>query len=199
MISFESLIPDVLQSLFNEGVDESSFNKNRAMYALRRSYRDFVRKTHLLRRTWIIEGQANVAEYDLYKYDDEAVVKIYSVNVDGCCYKPGSICACNCCPGTFHYDGTVLTLCPAPQCDGADIEVCVSVVPLSTVCEMEERIAELYREAIVSGAVHSLLSKKASGPYQVEYDAGVAKGARESARQWSTGRNTGKRTRWVRR
>ena len=199
MISFDQLMPDVLQSLFNEGIDEESFNKNRAMHAIRRAYRDFIRKTHLFKRTWVIDSQANVNEYELFQFDDEVVVKIYSVKVDGCCYNPGKICACNCCHKTFNYDGNILNICPAPECDGQEIEVCVSVVPSMAVCEMEDRVAELYGENIVSGAVHNLLSKKASGSYQVQYDAGVAKGGREAARQWSTGKGIGGRTKWIRR
>lgn len=199
MKAFSELIPEVLQGLYSEGVDESSFNKNRAEYSIRRAYREFIRQTRMVRRTWVFDTQANVSEYPLYTYDGEIATKIYSVTVNGCCYVPGKICGCGCCPGTYYYDGHTLHLCPPPECDGEDIEVCVSVIPESSVCEMDDRIYEMYGEAIVSGAIHYLLSKKVSAPYQVQFDAGVARGARDAARQWSTGRNTGQRKRWVRR
>ncbi len=199
MASFDDLIPDVLQSLFNEGVDEASFNKNRAVYAIRKAYRDFARRTHVFKRTWLFTGQAGVGEYPLYEFENEIVSKIYSVKVNGECYKPAKICSCNCCSNTYHYDGTSLHICPAPECDGAEVEICISVVPTRSACDMDDRVAQLYGQDISSGAVHNLLSKKVSGAYQVEYDAGVAKGAREAARQWAAGaRKTKKRT-WIRR
>lgn len=200
MKSFSELIPDVLQGLFNEGVEESSFNKNRAEYAIRRSYRDFLKKTHMFKRTWVQDGQAHVGEYDLFEFDNELLVKIYNVTVDGVCYTPAKkICSCNCCKNTYHYDGSMLHICPAPECDGVDIEACVTVMPPADVCEMDDRIYQMYGEAIVSGAIHLLLSKKISAPYQVEYDSGVTSGTREAARQWSTGRNAGNNTKYVRR
>jgi hypothetical protein len=197
-VDFEALMPTVLQQLFNEGVDESSFNKNRALYAIRSAYIEFVKKANLIRRTITLTGQANVNEYPLYKIDEQVIKKIYSVVVGDQCYDPGQFCVCNCCKNHYNYQDGFLSLCSAPECDGISIEVCASVFPSSVECKMEERIYELYGYEIASGAVYNLLSKAVSAPAQAIYDAGIHRASSEAAKSWSRTVYK-KKQRWVRR
>lgn len=198
-VDFDALIQDLMLILVREGVDESSFNKNRALYAIKRAYIEFVKRSNLIRRTYLVDGQANVNEYPLFKQDGYVIQKIYSVSLGCECYSPAKFCVCNCCPYTYNYQDGLLNLCPAPDCDGRDIEVCASVFPDSKECQMEERIYELYGYEIASGAAHGLLSKQASIPYQIEFEHGIGRASSEAARSWSRGTQGGKRTRWVRR
>lgn len=198
MIEYERLMPDVLQAIYNEGVEESSFNKNRALYAIRKSYETFLRRSRVLRRTYSLYGQAGVHEYPLFKKDGEVINKIYSVVVDGCCYEKGDLCSCNCCGNKYSYGNGVLCLCSAPECDGAEIEVCAAVHPVSGDCKMDEFVYEHYKDAIASGAIHNLLAKKISAAYQVEFDEGVSEARSQAAAMWAEPKK-GRRAVWVRR
>ena len=197
-IEFEELMPIVVQYLFNEGVQEETFNKNRAIYFIRHAYIEFIKRSHLIRRTIVINGQKNVQEYPIFENDEYIVNKIYSVETERCCYDLGDFCQCNCCPCTYHYQDGMVNLCPAPDCD-EDIELCVSLFPNAKECKMEEWIFERYKHEIAMGAVASLVSKKASAPFEAEYDAGIHRGSGEAAKSWSKNRKKGRKVKWQRR
>lgn len=199
MPQYEDLLHTVLQKLAAEGIEESSFNRTRALHAIRDSYIFFLQRSHILRRRFVIDSQAGVNEYPLFKHDGEVIAKIFSITFDHCCYAKAKSCACNCCPCTYAYHAGVLTLCPAPKCDHEPIEICASVFPDADACEMDEFVFEHYRYQIASGAAHLLLSKKNSAPYQVEYDAGITAASIQAAEMHSVERTNSKRTKWVRR
>lgn len=203
-INYDALLPDVVQGLLNEGVEEASFNKNRALYAIQQSYRNLVNKSHSMRRVISIPTQAGVSEYHLFKYDGHVITKIYNVDVEypcdvWMCHKKGSICSCNCCDGTFGYNDGFVSICPAPDCDGMSMELCVSLAPESGDCQMDERIYELYRDYIVAGAISRLLSKRDGRPYLEEYTIGIDEAESDASAQWSKRFSDKRRSKWFRR
>jgi len=179
-----------VQALINEGVEEDSFNKNRALYAIQQSYREFVKDTHVLRRTINIPTQYGVSEYHLFKYDGHVISKIYNVSLEKpcdewVCLKLASICACGCCGDTYSYQDGFLGLCPPPECDGMEMELCVSLFPESSSCLMDERVFELYREYIVHGAIARLLPASQARLFREYYTIGKDTAEADAAAQWS--------------
>lgn len=201
---YTALLPDVVQALYAEGIESEKFNDNRALYAIRQAYKEFVKDTHIVRREIVIPTQANVSEYALWKYDEHVITKLYSVTVEGAddchqCYNRGDTCGCQCCDNTFSYDGKFLALCPVPECDGRDITLCVSLMPSSDICQMDERTYEMYGEYIAHGAASKLLSANDGLRYRRYFAIGKDIAQGDAASQWSRAPRTNKRLKWRRR
>lgn len=203
-VGYERLLPDVVQVLINEGVEEESFNRNRALYAIQQAYREFVKDTHVLRRTIELPTQYGVSEYHLFKHDGHIISKIYNVALEKpcdewVCLKLAKICSCNCCDDTYSYQDGFLNLCPSPECDGMKMELCVSLFPESSACLMDERVFELYREYIVHGAVARLLSASQARIFREYFTIGKDIAEADAAAQWSRRGVVPRRTKWQRR
>ena len=203
-VEYDRLLPDVVQLLLNEGVEEESFNKNRALYAIQQAYKEFVRDTHVLRRTIEIPTQSNVSEYRLFKHDDHIISKIYNIDLEKpcdewVCLKLAKICGCGCCHNTYSYQEGFIGLCPPPTCDGLKMEICVSVFPDSAACLMDERIYEFYKDYIVKGAVSKLLPAQRGRPYEIDFTIGKDIAESDAASQWSRRKSQPRRRTWDRR
>lgn len=203
-VPYESLLPDLVNILHAEGVDEDSFNKARGLYNIKSAYREFIRDTDCLRRIINIPSQANVSEYRLFKVDGHVIGKLYSVSVQvDCeqwvCYKKGKICSCRCCHNEFGYQEGFLSICPPPRCDGMSIELCVSVYPDSAACEMDEFVYEHYYDYIAAGAASKLLASRKKTEYSLRYTYGKEKAAIDAAKQWGRLELVGGGNVWYRR
>lgn len=203
-VDYDKLLPDVVQILFSEGIEDESFNKNRAIYAIRNAYKEFVRDTHILRRDIVIPTQSCVQDYSLMKYDGHIITKIYSVEVEHqdheiYVYKKADLCGFHDCYHTYEYDGRFMKIHPEPECDGREIRICVSMMPSSDICLMDERIYELYGEYIAEGAAATLLSAENGVRYRRYYTIGKDIAQADAAEQWSRRDIKDKRLKWRRR
>lgn len=200
-VEYDKLLPDVVQSLINEGVEEKSFNRNRAIYAIQQSYKEFVKDTHVLRRIIEVPTQSCVDEYHLFKYDGHVISKIYNVSVEEeCdywkCYELVKVCSCYSPHYTYSYNDGFINICPAPKCDGLKMSLCVSVFPETDSCLMDERIYELYREYIVHGAVARLLPAAQARIFRQYFTIGKDQAESDAAAQWAKRTPRNRRQQW---
>jgi len=222
-VEYEKLLPDVVQVLINEGVEEQSFNKNRAIYAIQQAYREFVKDTHVLRRVICIPLQSCVSEYHLFKYDGHVISKIYSICCEQECdrwqtYDLEKICSphrdtlnsgsptnrshyggSDYRDNTYTYNDGFINICPAPSCDGLSLEACVSVFPEASSCLMDERVYELYREYLVHGAVARMLPQQQARAFREYFTIGKDEAESDASAQWARRTSNSRRQGWHRR
>lgn len=177
MVPLDEFLPYIMPQVAGLPAEVAAHNARLAAIEL-------AKHTGLLKRTLFMPAQKGVAEYALEHPENENILSIARVTVNGCCYEPyREMCDCLPCQRYFFEKPSTLYVHPAGEDRPRGIEVIANVVPDQDACHVDRCLYDAHAEVISDGAMARIMAMP-SAPW-VDFGA-----ARVFGRRFQTARGT---------